>query len=91
MRLWQNGAPLKVLADVGGQPLSFIWDRDLHRVDSIEDVREPRLDWWAATGEIHRVYYLVITNQGLICEVYRAEVGGEGRAPGSWWMSRAWD
>ena len=91
MRLWPDGAPLNVRADPSGQPLTFIWDRELHKVTSIEDVREARLDWWAATGEIHRVYYLVVTNQGLICEVYRDEVGGEGREPGAWWMARVWD
>jgi hypothetical protein len=74
-----------------GNPRSFVWQGDQHRVESIEDVREPRLDWWSVTGEIHRTYYLVITNHGLICEVFRDEAGTEGRVPGSWPMSRVFD
>ncbi len=43
------------------------------------------------TGEVHRVYFLVVTNQGMICEIYRDVAGGEGREPGSWWMARLYD
>jgi hypothetical protein len=85
MRLYPQGLALRVQADGAGQPLSFVWAGDLHRVTSIEDVREPRLDWWAATGEVHRVYYLVITHQGLICELYRDV------ARGGWFLSRVFD
>ena len=52
---------------------------------SIEDVREPQIDWWSATGEIHRLYYLVTTNRGLIAEIYRDLVDD------GWFVSRTLD
>ncbi len=85
MRLYPQGLALRVQADGDGAPQAFVWSGDLHRVTSIEDVREPQLDWWAATGEIHRVYYLVITHQGLICELYRDVTRGD------WYLSRVFD
>lgn len=90
MRLFDPGLPIVVTADEEGRPM-FRWNGEPHHVESIEEVCEPKLDWWAVTGELHRVYFLVVTNQGLICEVYRDEAGGEGREPGSWWMARLYD
>ncbi len=91
MRLFNPGLAIRVTANDDGTPAAFVWDGFTHRVESIEDVREPRLEWWSVTGEVHRTYFLVVTNQGMICEIYRDELGGEGRAPGSWWMARLWD
>lgn len=91
MRLYNPGLPIRVTADVQGRPLAFVWNGFTHRVESIEDVREPKLDWWSVTGELHRTYYLVVTNDGMICEIYRDEVGGEGREPGAWWVARLFD
>lgn len=91
MRLWPNGDPIRVTADSDGRPLAFVWQGESHKVATIEDVREPKLDWWSVTGEVHRVYYLVSTNLSLICEIFRDEAGGEGREPGAWAMARVFD
>jgi hypothetical protein len=88
MRLWPQGDPIRVTADSDGRPLAFVWQGESHKVATIEDVREPKLVWWSVTGEVHRVYYLVSTNQGMICEIFRDEVGGDGREPGAWAMAR---
>jgi hypothetical protein len=85
MRQYPEGDPIRVRADTDGQPLVFIWHGQTHRVDSIEDVREPQLDWWSATGEIHRMYFLVTTNRGLICELYRDATADE------WYVARVFD
>jgi hypothetical protein len=85
MRLFPHGEPIRVQADAALRPEAFVWTGELHRITSIEDVREPRLDWWAATGEVHRVYYLVVTHQGLICELYRDV------AAGTWHLARLYD
>jgi len=85
MRLWPDGSPIRVHADEAERPLAFTWHGVTHRVTSIEDVREPRLDWWSVTGEVHRVYYLVITNQDLIVEIFRDV------PTGAWFVSRQFD
>jgi len=85
MRQYPNGDPIRVRADGDGTPVVFTWRGQPHRVDTVEDVREPRLDWWAPTGEIHRVYYLVTTNRGLICEIYRDV------PTGAWYVARVFD
>ena len=85
MRLYPNGDPIRARTDDAGRPLAFTWHGQPHRIATIEDVREPRLDWWAPTGEVHRVYYLVTTDRGLICEIYRDV------PTGGWFMARLYD
>jgi hypothetical protein len=85
MRLYRPGDPIRVRCSGEGRPLAFTWHGEPYRVDSIEEVREPRLDWWSATGEIHRVYFLVVTNRALICEIFRDVPTGE------WFMARVFD
>ena len=85
MRLFPHGEPIRVQPDADAAPKVFIWAGEVHRVTSIEDVREPKLEWWAPTGEVHRVYYLVVTHQGLICELYR-DVAAD-----TWHLARVYD
>jgi hypothetical protein len=74
-----------VQADGAGQPVAFSWHGHVHRVTSIEDIREPRLEWWSAGGEVHRLYYLIVTHRGLICEISR-DVTTD-----TWSVSRSYD
>jgi hypothetical protein len=85
MRHYPEGEPIRVRSRGDGQPLAFAWRGETHRIESVEDVREPRLDWWAPTGEIHRIYWLVITHRGLVCEIWR------DMADNSWCLGRRWD
>lgn len=99
-RIFEPGtAPVRVTVDQLGQPKAFTWQGETHLVKSIEEVREPKLEWWAATGEVHRTYFLLVTGDGMICEVYRDELAaaeaasdGAGQAPGGvWGLARVWD
>ena len=85
MRQYPASERIRVRADATGRPLAFVWNGQPHRVDSVEEQREPDLDWWAPTGEIHRAYYLVTTDRGPICEIYRDLISGD------WFMSRQYD
>ena len=85
MRMFPDGAPLRVRTDGRNQPATFVWLGETHAIESLEDVREPRLDWWSTEGEIHRLYYLVVTQRGLICELYRDLIADR------WLMSRIFD
>lgn len=77
MRSYDPPLPVRVRAAPDGRPQAFVWDGVTHAVESIEGVREPRLDWWAAEGEQHRRYYLIVTTRGLVVELVRDEVAGE--------------
>lgn len=54
MRSYDPPLPVRVRTAPDGRPQAFVWDGVTHAVESIEGVREPRLDWWAAEGEQHR-------------------------------------
>jgi hypothetical protein len=85
MRQYPRGEPIEVRLDPTDRPQAFVWSGVVHRIETVEDRREPRLDWWAPTGEIHRLYYLLTTNRALICEIYL------DRTNGRWFLSRTFD
>lgn len=85
MRQYSAGLPLRVHPLPDGAPHSFVWHGVTHCVESVEDIREPLLDWWAPEAAVHRRYYLVITNRKLICELFHDLVTGQ------WHMSRTFD
>jgi hypothetical protein len=85
MRQYASGEELRAQADRHGLPTAFVWHGRPHRVVTVEEVREPRLDWWAPTGEVHRTYYVVTTDRGLICEIFRDETTA------TWHLSRLYD
>lgn len=97
MRLHQLGIPIRVRIDAAGRPLAFTHEGQTHPVSTIEEVREPHLDWWSPAGEAHRVYHLVTTPQGMVCEIYedRARLGdreaSEARIGGAWFLARVYD
>ncbi|HQZ71980.1 MAG: DUF6504 family protein [Anaerolineae bacterium] len=85
MRLHNPGIPIRVQADPQGRPEAFTLRGRLHRVASLEEHREPRLDWWSPLGEAHRCYWLVATERDLICELC------QDQADGSWRLVRELD
>lgn len=85
MRHYDSGLPIRTRIQGDGRPIAFVLSGVTHRVETVEDLREPRLDWWAPGGEIHRVYWLVTTHLGLVCEIYRDVPSGE------WFMGRRYD
>lgn len=85
MRQYPSGLPIRVRAAEDGRPQAFTWRGVTHRVETVEDVREPHLDWWVPSGEVHREYWLVTTHAGLVCEIYR-DVGS-----GEWFLGRRYD
>lgn len=85
MRIHLKPAPIEVRTDAEGRPAALTLGGHPHRVQTVEDVREPRLEWWSPAGEVHRVYYLVTTDRGLICEVYHDVRGG------GWFLARTMD
>jgi len=85
MRQYPAGESIRARADHAGRPIAFVFQGHPHRVESVEEAREPRLDWWSPTGEIHRTYYLVSTDRGMICEIYRDMLTGD------WFLARVFD
>jgi hypothetical protein len=85
MRQYPAGESIRVQADRTGRPLAFVCQGHPHRIESVEEAREPRLDWWSPGGEIHRTYYLVSTDRGMICEIYRDMTTDD------WFLARVYD
>jgi hypothetical protein len=85
MRQYPAGESIRARADRAGHPIAFVFQGYPHRVESVEEAREPRLDWWSPAGEIHRTYYLVSTDRGMICEIYRDMLTGD------WFLARVFD
>ncbi|MCB0216249.1 MAG: hypothetical protein KDH92_06415 [Chloroflexi bacterium] len=85
MRLHPQGLPIRVRCDEGGRPLAFTHAGQTYQVSGVEDVREPHLDWWSPAGAAHRIYYLLTTQRGMICEIF------EDRAGGGWFLARVYD
>ncbi len=85
MRQYPDGVPIRVRVQGDGRPQAFVWAGETHRVESVEAVREPRLEWWTPEGEIHRRYYLVVTHRGLVCEIYH-DLGAD-----AWFVGRRLD
>jgi hypothetical protein len=85
MRVYAKGLPIRVRLDATGMPTAFTWSGHTHLVARVEEIREPHLDWWSPIGPAHRIYYLISTRRGIICDIYRDLVSGE------WFLARVYD
>ncbi len=74
---------ITVVIDSQGRPSSFRWDGRRHEVAGICNSWRVDTDWWKR--RIARVYYKVETREGLLCNLYLDEVGGE------WYLARIYD
>ena len=84
MRLHPEGRPIRVRSQ-NDQPLSFVYKGQTHRVERIEEMHEPIMDWWSAAGMIHRSYFLLSTPEGMICEIYLDHSSRQ------WFLAREFD
>lgn len=84
MRSYDPPLPIRARVAADGSPHAFVLDGVTLVVDTIEEVREPNLDWWTE-APAHRTYYLVTTNRGMVAELVRDEVAG------TWGMARRFD
>lgn len=86
VRSYDPTLPIRARVAADGSPHSFVLDGVTYVVETIEEVRAPRLDWWLGPEhEAHRMYYLVTTNRGMVAELVRDEVAG------TWGMARRFD
>lgn len=86
MRSYDPPLPVRVRTAGDGRPQAFVLDGVTYVVETIEEVRAPRLDWWLGPErEAHRTYYLVTTNRGMVAEIVRDEVAR------MWGMARRFD
>lgn len=85
MRTYPPATPIPVRADDAGRPAALTLSGENHAVKRVENVHEPRLDWWSPAGEVHRRYFLVTTDHGLICEIYHDVAGGR------WYLAQTFD
>lgn len=86
MRSYDPPLPIRARVAADGSPVAFVLEGVTYVVDTIEEVRAPRLDWWLGPElEVNRMYFLVTTNRGMVAELVRDEVAG------TWGMARRFD
>jgi hypothetical protein len=82
-KLFQQPSTLKVNEDMQHWPNSFIHRGRKENVEQI--LKRWRVNqWWWKVG-IEREYFEVITDTGMICELYRDVVTGR------WYLQRIYD
>lgn len=71
------------LADALWTPLVLIWDDGRHPVQVILDRWRVDEEWWR--GRIWREYYKLVTDSGLLVEVFHDLTAGD------WYVQRVYD
>jgi len=83
-RLLLRPVRIEVVTDEDGRPRSFTWGNNSEEVVAICNIWRVDADWWKRR-RIARVYYKVETGEGLLCDLYLDETGGE------WYLARIYD
>ena len=83
-RLWPGGEAIEVWGE-DGVPEGFVWQGTLHRVRQVCNLWRIHTCWWDPHAVVWREYLKVITESGLLCQIYRDLIGKE------WYLSRLYD
>ena len=73
-RLWREGEKIAVDADSEGVPLSFIWNKRMHRVNRIAKCWQVDMFWWER--RVWRDYFKFDTDTGLRVIIFHDRVDG---------------
>ncbi|MBN1642692.1 MAG: hypothetical protein JXA09_15765 [Anaerolineae bacterium] len=83
-RLWPSGEAI----DVWGKEVDlegFVWQGTPHRVRQVCNTWRIHTFWWDPHALVQREYVKVITESGLLCQIYRDLISG------TWYLSRLYD
>ncbi len=73
--IWRDGTPIQVECTAQGEPVTFRWHGQVHRVDML--IRQWRIDegWWQK--RLWRAYFRLSTHSGLLVILFQDLVTGE--------------
>ena len=70
-RAWPDGEAIQVRVDGDAQPILFRWRGIPHPVQRIVETWQIHTNWWESSGVIRRTYHALLTQDGLLCVIYR--------------------
>lgn len=66
-------------------PEGFIWRNTPHHILKIANRWTLHTRWWEPRHAIWRDYLKVVTDSGILCQIYRDRLGG------GWYLARIYD
>jgi hypothetical protein len=84
-RLFAHPEPIQVMADSDGVPVSINWRGRWRTLSSICNRWRVTSSWWNPGGYAQREYVKLVTEDGLLCTVYRDMVND------AWYLDRIYD
>jgi hypothetical protein len=82
-RLLSKPQPLRVKTNVEGVPTSLVRKGRAERITEVHRRWRIADQWWE--GEVAREYFMISTDRGLICDIYRDMITD------AWYLSRIYD
>ena len=83
-RLSVKGEPLEVWG-AEDTPDGFVWRNVTHNVLEVTNRWRVHTRWWEPSEAVWREYLKVVTDQGLLCQIYHDLQNG------GWLLSRIYD
>lgn len=84
-RLFARPEPIQVTADSAGVPQGLYWGGRWRSVVQIANRWRTTSSWWISEAYASREYVKLVTDDGLLCTVYRDMVND------AWYMDRIYD
>jgi hypothetical protein len=82
--LLSEGNAVKVWGE-DDAPEGFVWKNASHTIVEVSNVWRVHTRWWEPRQVVWREYWKVVTDTGLLCQIYRdMENGG-------WFIARVYD
>lgn len=83
-RLWAEGEKIKIWGDKY-TPQGFVWQGLDHHILEVCNRWQVHTRWWEPGETVWREYLKVVTDSGLLCQIYHDLIGEE------WFLARLYD
>ena len=86
MKAWRESPAIDTWGAKGdGVPKGFVWRGARHRVDQVCNRWRVHTRWWEPDRAVWREYYKVVTDTGILCQIYH------DLANGGWFLASVYD
>ncbi|MFN2129316.1 MAG: DUF6504 family protein [Anaerolineae bacterium] len=83
-RLWAGGEAITVWGS-DETPAGFAWRGGAHRIDRVCTRWRVHTWWWEPSRAVCREYLKVVTEDGVLCQLYHDQHSGQ------WFLARLYD